>query len=434
MSCSKNKEITEPDITKIDIISKPIKTVKIGSEYVYNIEINVNGSVDYKLLIGPQGMTLNKNVLSWTPTDTSEFSNLIQIKVIDSHSSDMQFFNIRVSGLLIEGFQTASLDEVGLRKTVIESKVYQRMISTTSKIHSTIILKNESLVLEEYYWGITNSWPIAERKNIDFSRDISHFQASTTKSLISILVGIALDKGFIDDLDDPIVDYFPEYISYENYSSIKSTITVRHLLTMTSGLYYGSPDWQSFESNITNSNDWVKAILDSNMHSDPGETWDYFSGGPHILGAIVANASGISLQNFANQYLFEPLKIKGVEWALSPKGRPFGGGCHKMRPIDMAKLGQLYSNNGIWKGERIISEEYIKASTMVYNSPSDGYGFLWWRPTCDADIQPYLAAGGGGQEIYVFPEQDIVVVFTAGYYESGEGHDYALSFINEAIL
>ena len=105
-----------------------------------------------------------------------------------------------------------------------------------------------------------------------------------------------------------------------------------------------------------------------------------------------------------------------------------------MRPLDMAKWGSLYLHNGDWNGQQILSEDWITQSTKTWFTPGDGYGFLWWLPIFSTSAKPYMAAGGGGQEIYVFPEQQLILVFTAGYYESNAGIEFANNFIRECIL
>lgn len=433
LSCSEEQE---PKPAEVEITSSPVTTAFVDSIYEYEISATGGDSIKFFIETAPENMVLNSltGKLTWIPQETDDFNNKVIIEATNNHESVKHEFRIRVAGLNVEGFKTSTLENEGFNQNRIENIIKNVRNDDKSKIHSVLILKNDKLVLEEYFDGLTNSWPSNIRDEVTFNRSIPHMQASTTKSLISIFVGLAVDQGLIQSINDTVFKYFPEYPQIDNQSADKKGITIRHLLTMTSGLDYGSPDWLSFVNNISVTGDWVKSTLDCPVIDPPGTVWNYFSGGPHVLGALVANAAGMPLDDFAAQYLFEPLGIVDVEWAYSTLGRAFGGGSHKMRPIDMVKIGSLFANNGNWNGEQIISEEWVQESTAEYYTPSDGYGYLWWRPKHINHNEVFLAAGGGGQEIFIFPTLNMVVVFTAGYYENSEGYEFALSFINNNLL
>lgn len=438
VSCTKddNPKQSNDDENPPSISSTPITTAIVDSLYEYEIQVSVDDSMEFHLEEGPTNMIVHSKTgkVLWTPDENDEFTNNIVLVASNSIHTVKQEFVIRISGLVIENLKTSSLESEGFNQLKIENAIDNLRSNEYSRIHSVLILKNNKLVLEDYFDGHTRSWPINNSDLINFNRSILHMQASVTKSLISILVGLAVDQGLISDINDTVFKYFPEYEEYENWNENKAGLTIRHLLTMTSGIDYGSPDWQSFENNISGTNDWVKSILDCPVPDEPGSVWEYTSGNPHVLGAVVANAAGMPLDEFAEQYLFEPLGITNMEWVYSNVGRAFGGGCHRMRPVDMLKLGKLFANYGLWEGNQIISKEWILESTEEYHTPSDGYGYLWWRPKSISDEFVFLAAGGGGQQIYVFPELDMVVVFTAGYYESSEGSEFALNFIKQNLL
>lgn len=196
-------------------------------------------------------------------------------------------------------------------------------------------------------------------------------------------------------------------------------MNLEHLLTMTAGFNW-QEDGDSFFSLIYPTNDWIKSTLDLPVVHTPGHYWHYFSSGPDVLGAVIYKASGLHLSQFAKQFLFDLMGITDIEWYITPTGTAFGGGCHKMKPIDMAKIGYLILNNGKWQDQQIISPSWIAESTLERNA---NYGYLWWKFDIKNDnswIKSTVAAGFGGQRIYIIPELDMVVVFAAGYYDAGE--------------
>jgi CubicO group peptidase (beta-lactamase class C family) len=233
---------------------------------------------------------------------------------------------------------------------------------------------------------------------------------SVTKSVISALVGIALEDGCIKSLDDPIWDYLPGRTPAEN-DPLKREISLEHLLTMSSGF-----EWIDGQTPIWTSADWIQFVLDQPMASPPGTVWNYNSGNAHLLSAIIQNACGQNTLEVAREKLFTPLGITEFTWETDPQGIPNGGWGLSMLPRDMAKIGLLYLNDGVWDGQQILPAEWITASTQRYFQvpkplePWDlYYGYTWWL---HGDGSYYAAHGRGGQFIYVLPEQGMVVVFT----------------------
>ena len=291
----------------------------------------------------------------------------------------------------------------------MDREILSQMISyineETSGIHSLLLLRNGHLV-KEYYWG--------ER----WGNEVPHDIHSCTKSVISMLVGIAIDKNMVD-LNDPVIDFFPDKV-IENLTNQKQRITIRNLLEMRSGLDWDeSLDYYNTSNpfnEMRNSNDWVQYVLDKPMESEPGTDYAYNSGGSHLLSAIIQEASNMTTKEFAESYLFEPLGIKPGNWAESPQGIAFGGSGLTLRPRDMIKLGYLALNNGSWFESEIISEEWIIASTRFYRpldeNYTDFYGFQWWIYPNQYDYYSYSAIGILGQRITVIPDQNIVLVLT----------------------
>ncbi|MHA1124014.1 MAG: serine hydrolase domain-containing protein [Candidatus Heimdallarchaeota archaeon] len=263
-----------------------------------------------------------------------------------------------------------------------------------SDVESMVIIKNGYIVEELYFNGWTE---------IDF-----HVCWSVTKSVTSALVGIAVDEGLIN-LDDVVIDYFQDY-TIANLDERKEAIAIGNILVMSSGLNYLGDDlvfipWVS-------SPDQVQYALDIPMATIPGTVFNYDTCASHLLSAIIERVTGITTFEYAQEKLFEPLGITHVHWEHDKQGVYYGGNGLFMEPRDMAKFGYLFINNGYWDGQQIISEEWVNLTTNEYwNFPGDwGYAYHWWT---HEDINGYAAHGKDGQAIFVMPEEDLVVVFTA---------------------
>lgn len=241
---------------------------------------------------------------------------------------------------------------------------------------------------------------------------------SAAKSIISILAGIAIDRGYIKSIEDRVLDYLPQgrtQISDERWKDLK----IEHLLTMKSGI----PPIESggiVLKMILSDGDWVKFILDLPLECEPGEKFVYNSANTHLLSAIITNAAGMSTLDFAKEFLFAPLGIKEVYWEKDSKGINFGGGNLFMSQYDLAKIGYLFLNNGVWDNKMIVSKQWVEQSLKSYHEWIYGfnYGYLWYlkneknEKTGEAYIT-YSASGAGGQKIYVIPELDILLIVTS---------------------
>jgi CubicO group peptidase (beta-lactamase class C family) len=231
-------------------------------------------------------------------------------------------------------------------------------------------------------------------------------------------VGIAIKEGYIDGVDHRVLGFFPER-TVANSDARKQAMTLEHLLTMTSGL-----DWPelsvsySSSSNVNaqmaQSQDWVQFVLDRPMVEEPGTTFNYNTGGSHLLSAIIQETTGMNALSFAQAHLFEPLGISDVSWSSDPDGISYGGNGILMTPRDMAKFGYLYLKGGIWDGQQVVPADWGEASVTRHVEASVNiipyYGYQWWVRSDGA----YTAFGYGGQYILVIPDLQMVVVFTSG--------------------
>ena len=272
-------------------------------------------------------------------------------------------------------------------------------------VMSVLVARNGRLLTEEYRRG-----GAPERL---------HNLKSASKSVLSAIAGLAIDRGHLDP-SLPIGDILGIELEGD-----KSAITTQHLLTMRSGLE--STSFRNYGSWVASRN-WVRSALSRELMYSPGERFRYSTGTTHLLSAVIAASTGRSTLDFAREHLFEPLGIQRVQWARDPQGIHFGGNNLSLTPRDMLRFGQLYLDRGLWGDEQIIPWEWVDRSTRPDPElvPSDwgGYGYLWWLRS-DRERGAYNASGFGGQYIYVAPADDLVVVVTST--EVSKGRDWRRS-------
>ena len=315
-------------------------------------------------------------------------------------------------------WQTTTPEEQGMDSTYLTAlDDYIDEAYLGNPIVSTLVVKNGYLVHETYY-------DPSYGRDMNATRNIY----SCTKSVTSTLIGIAVSHGNLST-DDYLVDFFPN-MTIQNLDSRKQAITVEDLLTMTSGLPwdehshpYTHPenDWYR----MTSSDNWVEFVINRPMDYSPGEAWAYNTGGSHLLSAILNQATNMTTNAFAETHLFGPLGITDYVWGADPQGINNGGSALHLRPRDMAKIGFLFLNNGTWNGEQIVPAEWVATAVHSHVALGNdwGYGYQWWVPASITTplTSCYSARGYLGQYIYVFPDMDMVVVFTS---ESSVIEDY----------
>jgi CubicO group peptidase (beta-lactamase class C family) len=304
--------------------------------------------------------------------------------------------------------------------------LFKHIVKNNIDVHSVIIVKNGYIVAEKYFKT--------------YNKDYKHEIFSCTKSFISALVGIAIDEGYINNLDQKAIYFFPEYKGKLLYfDEHKKQLTIGQLLTMTSGI-----DWSEgypygmFTSPMDTTDtlsDWTKIILDKPVKNN-NEEFYYESGNANLISAIIKKSTGISIEQYANKKLFEPLGINDFVWMTDPKGLHIGGYGLSMKSRDMAKFGLLYLNKGKWNNKQIVSEQWIKASTSPLISKEKtkkgmSYGFYWWIID-DLKYNIFAAYGDYSQCIMVIPKLNAVIVFTSG----NRGipiHDYLRDYIIDSL-
>jgi CubicO group peptidase (beta-lactamase class C family) len=321
-------------------------------------------------------------------------------------------------------WQTTSLRNMGISEKKLAEAIERIHDGTYQNIHSILIVKEGKLVFEEYFGGYTWSYNSEQFRGVfvNFGIDTMHNLASVTKSITSVLIGIAIDRGFISGVAEKMMTFFPEYTKLNDQR--KGRITLNHLLTMTSGLEWNEMELSYDDSRndliqLFNVSDPIEYILSKPVDNLPGAKWYYNSGGTNLLGEIIRKASGLRMDDFAKTYLFAPLGITNFEWDYLTVDTIFASGNLKLRSRDIAKIGLLFLRGGIWKGKRIVSEKWIEESTRGHILPSgaDGYGYHWWLETFHVDsisVDSFYAAGWGGQRLIVFPSLGLGVAFTGG--------------------
>lgn len=328
-----------------------------------------------------------------TDPDNQWDEKSINFTVEKSLYKPLEFVDMPVSTPLEQG-----LDPYLLQNTYKEAE-------DIDHIYSYLIIKNNYLVAERYFNG----------KNVNSATPI----ASATKSFVSALMGIALREGFVTDLDQLIKDYFPEYDS-TTMDPRKGHITIRHMLQMRSGF----PDESSgyFYNLLINSPNWLYLLVEFPLLHDAGTVWAYSNLSAYTIGVILSMATNMSLKDFCNIYLLNPIGTSVNSWPKDQNGYYYGSGDMNLTGRDMVKFGLLIKNNGVYNGEQIIPSDWIEESTSFYSYnmiSSIGsyfrypdYGYFWWGARVGKHNVTF-AAGSGGNFIVLIPDLNMIVVTTA---------------------
>ena len=306
-----------------------------------------------------------------------------------------------------------------------------RIISTDNRtffknVESLIVYSQGEIRFEKYYNG--------------FKKDSLHQIQSQTKSVVSLLMGIAIDKGYIKGEGEPVSLFFPDY--FKKGDNLKSTVTIRDLLTMSAGFEWEEMlpmnDPENDNMNMFNSYKWLNYALTRPMAKKPFTEFKYNSGNLMIVAGIIEKATKMKLDEFAKKFLFEPLQIKEFSWLKDSKGFCHAGGGLYLNPMDMMKIGILVMKNGKWEKQQIVSENWIRKATSSYLPTSfdiSTYGYFWWiremKTGGDKTTRVISAEGAGGQKLYIFPEYQLIIAFTERNFTTPQ---VGPVFISESIL
>jgi CubicO group peptidase (beta-lactamase class C family) len=310
-----------------------------------------------------------------------------------------------------------------------------------ANIHSVLVARHGKLVFERYFSGIDENWG-TPTDNLQFTIDVKHDIRSITKSVTSLLLGIAIGRGLVPDVDTSVLSLFPEYADLR--STEKERITLKHLLTMSAGFTW---DENTPYTSATNSetrmdfaSDPYRYVLEQPVDSRPGALYNYSGGSAALISAVLHKATGKTEDVLAQELLFTPLGISDVGWGRYPANdEPMAASGLRMRPRDLAKLGQLILNRGQWDGHQIVPTAWIDASMtpQIQGAQLYFYGYQWWLGrslVAGHNVDWTAGVGLGGQRLFIVPSLDLVVVVTAGLYSSELQGWVPLQILNRHVL
>ena len=349
----------------------------------------------------------------------------------------------------LDDWETASPEDVGLDAAAL-CKITQELAAQgraaarpdRRNVHAVLVVRHGKLVFEAYAAGKDENWgePLGV---VAHDAATKHDVMSISKSVVSLLFGIALERKLIAGTDVPVMSFFPEYAELKTPKWDK--ILLRHLLTMAPGYDWNEDTpWMDPYNTVramSEAADPYRYILGREVLYEPDARWQYNSGATALLGAVLKKATGKPLDQFAKEALFDPLHIEDFEWSGMINGEPAAFGGLRLRPRDTAKIGQLVLNGGTWQGQRVVPEDWVKQSTKPRFDTSWGgmrYGYQWWLGTspfgAGRTVDWIAAFGFGGQTIFIVPTLDLVVVTNAGLYDDSGQSDIVRSVFEYRVL
>ncbi|GAB5526983.1 MAG: serine hydrolase domain-containing protein [Roseivirga sp.] len=332
------------------------------------------------------------------------------------------------SGLNAQTQGFASLEEAGFKRDSVEFILEAVRTTPHRDFRGLVVLKDDKIVIEEYYHT--------------YWRQTVHDIRSAGKSITALLLGVAIKDGLIKDLDQSVHSLFPKNTSINNdYKKI----SLRHLLDMTSGLDADTDDPKTpgQAGNWMGKDDWKEYLLNIPIKSEPGKSWVYADIHALLIGLAIEEASGMSLRDYAQQKLFDPLGIKQVYWYTNAANQTGAAGNLYITALDFAKLGQLVLNEGQWNGNQLIDADYMqellghkKFDLSGYFPFADSYGFLWYKSTrtyAGKKLDYLFASGNGGNHLIVVPSEKLVIVLTSSAYGPGYGQGRSYTIMTKLL-
>ncbi len=303
-------------------------------------------------------------------------------------------------------------------------------------LHSSLLIKNNEVLAENYFAGEDENW--GRKLGVrEFTEHSLHDLRSVTKSIVGLLYAIALDEGKVPNLDERLMDSFPEYKKYA--SSKRRKIRIEDVLSMRMGIKWNEKipytDKKNSEIAMEYAKDRYRFILSRKVLQQPGKKWNYNGGATALLAKLIEKGTGLSVDDYARAKLFSPLGIKNVEWNRSWDNLPSAASGLRMTMRDLAKIGQLIADRGEHDGNRIVSEERlqlfleprVKAGLLRF-------GYHWWLSPTGNPPPAVFALGNGGQRLSVNQNAGIVTVIFAGNYNHADYWSMPIKLVNEYFL
>jgi hypothetical protein len=342
------------------------------------------------------------------------------------------------------GWPAATLESQQLDPAPLRDIVSKAQAGTFGNADRLVVIRNGKLLLDEHfardYREISKGKSSPIGCGIDACKDSSqinhynylhptfhpfwrgtqaHTLQSVTKSVAATVIGVAMQRGEIKSVQTPLLSFFTKY----NLSKVDPRLrkaTLADLLTMRSGIEWHETDRPLDSTNTTllleQSNDWIQFTLDQPMDSDPGTKWVYNSGGSALMAEVIRSSTGKHVDEYAKQYLFGPLGITSFHWKRTPTGHPDTEGGLYLNPLDLAKIGQLFIDDGVWQGKRLLPPGWAKEAAgriVDHTNPSapqsPGYGYQWWRYD-RRNTEIWAGNGFGGQFLLVLPQYKLIAV------------------------
>jgi CubicO group peptidase (beta-lactamase class C family) len=322
-------------------------------------------------------------------------------------------------GLSTDGYDSAKIKQM---KGLIDAGIFKH-------ISSVVVIKNGNILIEEYFNGET--------------RETQHNPRSVGKSFASTMTGMAIRDGYLKSVDQPLSDFY-NLKSYANYLPEKDGVKLKDLLSMCSAFDGDDNDGNSpgNEENMYDKDNWVKWTLDLPLSTTrPRDRWHYFTAGAMLMGDILNSNVRGGLDTYADLKLFSPLGIRDYQWFYTPQHVANTAGGIQLKALDFAKYGQLYKNGGVWQGQQILPAEWVQKTFTKYHAIPDRtnefYGYFFWNKTYQfggKSGETWYCSGNGGNKIYVFTNQPLVIVLTATAYGMPYAHSQEDRMMTEYIL
>lgn len=335
-------------------------------------------------------------------------------------------------------WQTASLADSGFRPDASERIEKAFAAGEFDGLHGLIVLRHGRIALEHYFSGADEIWGDS-RGVVAFTADELHDLRSVSKSIVGLIYGIALADGLAPKPDAPLLASFPDYPDLATDLE-RQKLKVEHVLTMTTGLAWDESlpysDPRNSEIAMEHASDRYRFILDRPIARPPGEAWTYSGGATALLGHLIAKGSGKRLGEFARERLFGPLGIDRFTWTNGLDGREAAASGLRLRPRDLAAIGQLLLDKGSHAGRQIVPAEWLEESLTPRTQTKDGlgYGYQWYLGRDRSGAPWYGAFGNGGQRLVVAPRQQLVIAITAGNYNKPGNWQLPVKLTNEFVF